>query len=112
VLVTLQDLLIWTAQTRVADDSLPVADALTDVVNTIAYAVHNATSQLASTCDVALDLLAEPVITHFVRDSCWICEIVDETKSSIEFRKTTGTNQVLRSMIYVDTAEHACLSKF
>jgi hypothetical protein len=84
VLVTLQELLIWTAQTRVADGSLPVTDALTDVVNAIAYAVHNVASHLASTCDVALDLLAEPVITHIVRYCCWKCKTVDGTKSSIE----------------------------
>jgi len=46
--------------------SLPVADALTDVVNAIAYAVDNVTSHLSRAGDVALDLLAEPVVTHFV----------------------------------------------
>jgi len=44
---------------------LPVADALTDVVNAIAYAVDNVTSHLSRAGDVALDLLAEPVVTHF-----------------------------------------------
>jgi hypothetical protein len=52
--------------TRVFGLSLPVTDALTDVVDSIAYAVDKATSHLARACDVALDLLAEPVITHFV----------------------------------------------
>jgi len=45
--------------------SLPVADALTNVVNAIAYAVDNVTSHLSRAGDVALDLLAEPVVTHF-----------------------------------------------
>jgi hypothetical protein len=55
-----------TDDTKVDEGSLPVTDALTDVVNTIAYAVDKATSHLACAGDVALDLLAEPVVTHFV----------------------------------------------
>ena len=51
---------------KVDEEYLPVTDALTDVVNTIAYAVDKATSHLACAGDVALDLLAEPVVTHFV----------------------------------------------
>jgi hypothetical protein len=55
-----------TDDTKVDEGSLPVPDALADVVDAIAYTVDKATSHLACASDVALDLLAEPVVTHFV----------------------------------------------
>ena len=45
---------------------LPVANSTTNIVDTAAYAIDNVASHLAGACDITLDLLAKPVVTHFV----------------------------------------------
>lgn len=62
--MTLEARLAWTFNHVLILVCLPAAEATADIVHAIAHAVDDVSGNLAGACDVALDLLAQPVVAH------------------------------------------------